>query len=289
MIVTSIAAPAEAAATSSHNNTAETGSCRLQGKDLQLGYAERIISRQLDVHIRDGEFTVIIGPNGCGKSTLLRSLARLIKPTQGQVTLDGKALGQYPAKQLATQLGLLPQTSTAPDGISVADLVSRGRYPHQSLLRQWRREDETAVAEAMAATGISELAHQAVDALSGGQRQRVWVAMALAQQTPILLLDEPTTYLDIAHQIELLELFRSLNQSGRTLVAVLHDLNHASRYATHLIVMQQGRIVAEGPPAEIISPDLIEHVFGLPCLIIDDPVSHTPLVIPRGKPHQAAG
>ncbi|MEH6459955.1 ABC transporter ATP-binding protein [Chitinimonas sp. JJ19] len=261
---------------------------RLRGQHLRLGYGDRVICPQLDVRIPDGSFTVIVGPNGCGKSTLLRSLCRLITPQAGQVYLDGKQIRDYPARSVAQQLGLLPQSATAPDGISVLDLVSRGRYPHQSLLRQWSPQDEAAVQTAMQATGVADLAGRAVDELSGGQRQRVWVAMALAQETPLLLLDEPTTYLDIAHQIELLELFRHLNRhTGRTLIAVLHDLNHACRYATHLIAMREGRIVAEGAPGEVVTADMVEQVFGLPCLVMADPISHTPMVIPRGKPHLA--
>ncbi|OHX10547.1 iron-dicitrate transporter ATP-binding subunit [Chromobacterium sphagni] len=265
------------------DETAATpASPRLRGETLRLGYRQRVICDGLDLRIPDGSFTVIIGPNGCGKSTLLRSLSRLLKPLSGQVCLDGRDIHGLPAKAVARQLGLLPQSAVAPDGISVADLVARGRYPHQSLLRQWSRQDEDAVGQALAATGTADLADRLVDELSGGQRQRVWVAMALAQQTPLLLLDEPTTYLDIAHQIELLELFRRLNrEGGRTLVAVLHDINHACRYATHLIAMKDGRIVAEGAPSRIVTAELIEQVFGLPCLIIEDPVSHTPMVIPR--------
>ncbi|AUH53613.1 Fe(3+)-dicitrate ABC transporter ATP-binding protein [Chromobacterium sp. ATCC 53434] len=255
---------------------------RLSGDGLRLGYRQRTICERLNLRIPDGSFTVVIGPNGCGKSTLLRSLSRLLKPLDGQVRLDGRDIHSQPAKAVARQLGLLPQSAVAPDGITVADLVARGRYPHQGLLRQWSRDDENAVNEALKATGTAELADRLVDELSGGQRQRAWVAMALAQQTPLLLLDEPTTYLDIAHQIELLELFRRLNRDGgRTLVAVLHDINHACRYATHLIAMKDGRIVAEGAPSRIVTAELIEQVFGLPCLIIEDPVSHTPMVIPR--------
>lgn len=260
---------------------------RLHGAGLRLGYDQRIVCEQLDARIPDGSFTIIVGPNGCGKSTLLRSLCRLLKPSAGQVCLDGKNIHSYPAKTVARQIGLLPQSAVAPDSITVTDLVARGRYPHQSLLKQWSRADEEAVWRAMTATGVTDLAQRAVDELSGGQRQRVWVAMALAQQTPILLLDEPTTYLDIAHQIELLELFRELNEkSGRTLVAVLHDLNHACRYASHLIAMRDGRIVAEGAPREIIDAGLVNQIFGLPCVVIDDPVTGTPLVIPRGRPRQ---
>ena len=212
---------------------------------------------------------------------------RLLKPTTGKVLLDGKAITSYPAKEVARRLGLLPQTSIAPDGIKVADLVARGRYPHQKLIRQWSREDEAAVIKAMEATKVTDLSARPVDELSGGQRQRVWVAMVLAQQTPLVLLDEPTTFLDIAHQIELLELCRDLNENdGHTLVAVLHDLNHACRYGTHIIAMKDGAVVAEGPPAEIITEELVQEVFGMACRIIDDPVSHTPLVIPLGRERQ---
>lgn len=262
---------------------------RLSAHGLTVGYEQRIISEHLNIHIPDGSFTVIVGPNACGKSTLLRALARLIRPRSGDVLLDGKSVAGLPAKELARRLGLLPQSSIAPDGITVADLVARGRYPHQKLLRQWSAQDEAAVADAMEATGITSLAGRLVDELSGGQRQRVWVAMVLAQQTPLLLLDEPTTFLDIAHQIELMELCRDLNQDkGHTLVAVLHDLNHASRYATNIIAMKDGAVVAEGPPSEVLTEALVEDVFGLPCRIIEDPVSGTPLVVPLGRPHRAS-
>ena len=260
---------------------------RLRAEDVTIGYDKRVISEHLDVEIPDGGFTVIDGPNACGKSTLLRALSRLLKPTTGKVLLDGKAITSYPAKEVARRLGLLPQTSIAPDGIKVADLVARGRYPHQKLIRQWSREDEAAVIKAMEATKVTDLSARPVDELSGGQRQRVWVAMVLAQQTPLVLLDEPTTFLDIAHQIELLELCRDLNENdGHTLVAVLHDLNHACRYGTHIIAMKDGAVVAEGPPAEIITEELVQEVFGMACRIIDDPVSHTPLVIPLGRERQ---
>ncbi|MFC8039667.1 ABC transporter ATP-binding protein [Paenarthrobacter sp. NPDC057355] len=253
---------------------------RLSAEGVSLGYAGRTVSSALDVSIPDGEFTVIVGPNACGKSTLLRALSRLLEPASGAVLLDGKGISSFGAKEVARRLGLLPQTSIAPDGITVADLVARGRYPHQKLLRQWSEADEAAVVAALDATNVTELSGRLVDELSGGQRQRVWVAMVLAQQTPLLLLDEPTTFLDIAHQIELLDLFRRLNGGGNTLVAVLHDLNHACRYATHLIAMKDGAVVAEGRPADVVTAELVEHVFGLPCMVIDDPVSHTPLVIP---------
>ena len=257
---------------------------RLTAENVTLGYDQRVIAEKLSVEIPDNSFTVIVGPNACGKSTLLRALSRMLKPTAGRVLLDGQAIGSMPAKKVARTLGLLPQSSIAPDGITVADLVSRGRYPHQGLLRQWSQEDERIVLESMAATGVAELADRAVDELSGGQRQRVWIAMALAQQTPLLLLDEPTTYLDIQHQIDVLDLCAELHETqGRTLVAVLHDLNHAARYATHLIAMRGGEVIAEGPPSEVVTAELVERVFGLRCQIIDDPETGTPLVIPAAR------
>lgn len=256
---------------------------RLTGTGLTLGYGERQVATDLNVVIPDGSFTVIIGPNACGKSTLLRALARMLKPTAGAVHLDGKMITTMPTKEVARRLGLLPQTSIVPEGITVADLVARGRYPHQRLMRQWSPADEAAVAEAMRATDITELADRIVDELSGGQRQRVWLAMVLAQQTPILLLDEPTTFLDIAHQFDILDLCAELHESGRTLVAVLHDLNQACRYATHLIVMRAGRIVAEGDPNRIITPALIEEVFGLRCEVIPDPQTGTPMIVPEAR------
>ncbi|WP_024800615.1 ABC transporter ATP-binding protein [Nocardia sp. BMG51109] len=254
---------------------------RLHADRVRLGYRGRTISDQLSVEIPDGEFTIVIGPNACGKSTLLRALSRLLMPESGAVVLDGKAITEYRAKEVARRIGLLPQTSLAPDGIRVGDLVARGRYPHQSMLRQWSRDDERAVADALAATGVTELSARPVDELSGGQRQRVWIAMVLAQGTPIVLLDEPTTYLDIAHQIQLLDLCRTLNRdSGRTVVAVLHDLNHAFRYADHLVAMKDGRVVAAGAPRRIVTAELVREVFSLDCRIIDDPETGAPLVIP---------
>lgn len=256
---------------------------RLHAEDLTLAYDQRIVAEELGVTIPDQSFTVIVGPNACGKSTLLRALSRMLKPKRGAVFLDGSVIGSYPAKEVARRLGLLPQTSIAPDGIAVADLVARGRYPHQRLLRQWSRDDEAVVIESMVATGVADLADRTVDELSGGQRQRVWLAMALAQQTPLMLLDEPTTFLDIAHQIEILDLCADLHSQGRTMVAVLHDLNHACRYATHLIAMKDGKIVAEGNPSEIITARLVEDVFGLECRVIDDPESGTPMIVPKDR------
>ena len=256
----------------------------LVARDITIGYDKKTISAHLDLDVPAGRFTAIIGPNACGKSTLLRALSRLLKPSSGAVLLDGKDIHSRPAKEVARRLGLLPQSSIAPDGITVAELVARGRFPHQKLIKQWSAEDEVAVVAAMEATGVTELSGELVDELSGGQRQRVWVAMVLAQQTPIMLLDEPTTFLDIAHQIELLELCVRLNrEQDTTMVAVLHDLNQAARYADHLVVMKAGAIVAQGDPREVMTAELVEDVFGLGCRIIDDPETHTPLVIPRSS------
>ncbi|TDC74380.1 ABC transporter ATP-binding protein [Actinomadura sp. 7K507] len=262
---------------------------RLRADGLTLAYEKRIVAERLGVSIPDESFTVIVGPNACGKSTLLRALARLLRPREGTVFLDGDPMGDLPAKRLARRLGLLPQSPLAPDGITAGDLVARGRYPYQGLLRQWSREDEAAVGDAMAAVGVTDLADRVVDELSGGQRQRVWLALVLAQQTGIMLLDEPTTFLDIAHQIEVLDLCARLHEEGRTLVAVLHDLNHACRYATHLIAMRDGEVLAEGPPAEIVTADLVERVFGLPCRVIPDPETAMPLIVPADRRRALTG
>ncbi|WP_199430969.1 ABC transporter ATP-binding protein [Qaidamihabitans albus] len=263
---------------------------RLRADNVTLAYDQRTVATDLDVAIPDGSFTVVVGPNACGKSTLLKALARMLKPATGGVYLDGRLISSYRSREVARRLGLLPQTSIAPSGITVGDLVARGRYPHQRMLRQWSSEDEAVVTESMRRTGVLELSGRLVDELSGGQRQRVWLAMVLAQQTSILLLDEPTTFLDIAHQIEVLDLCAGLHEDeGHTLVAVLHDLNQACRYATHLIVLRPGgEIAAQGDPSEIVTAALVEDVFGLPCRIIDDPESGTPLIVParrdRGRP-----
>ncbi|MEV3872583.1 ABC transporter ATP-binding protein [Streptomyces sp. NPDC049906] len=253
---------------------------RLVAEGATIRYDRAVVCERLSVRIPTGSFTAIIGPNGCGKSTLLRALARVLTPAAGRVLLDGRAIDAYRSKEIARRLGLLPQTSSAPDGIRVADLVSRGRAPHQGLFHQWRHEDEEAVAAAMRATGVSDLSGRLVDELSGGQRQRVWVAMLLAQRTPILLLDEPTTFLDIAHQYELMELFRTFHDEGNTVVAVLHDLNQAARYADHLVVMREGAVVTTGTPREVVTAELVEEVFGLRCLVVPDPVTGTPAVVP---------
>jgi len=259
---------------------------RLRADHVSIGYEDTAVITDLSVDVLNGCFTAIVGPNACGKSTLLRGLARLLKPSGGQVILDGHDIGSLHTKEVARRLGLLPQTSSAPEGITVADLVSRGRFPHQKVLRQWSRNDDTAVADAMRCVGVTELAGRLVDELSGGQRQRVWVAMVLAQQTPLVLLDEPTTYLDIAHQVELLDLFAMLNrEENRTVVTVLHDLNHACRYAGQIIVMNAGSIVAQGDPNSIVTEELVETVYGLKCQIIDDPQTGSPLVVPRASPH----
>ncbi len=257
---------------------------RLRGENLTLGYGKKTVAEDLHVAIPDGHFTAIIGPNGCGKSTLLRTLSRLMTPLHGSVFLDGEQIQRYASKEVARRIGLLAQNATTPGDITVQELVARGRYPHQPLFTRWRKEDEAAVAKAMQATGINDLAAQSVDTLSGGQRQRAWIAMVLAQETSIMLLDEPTTWLDISHQIDLLELLSDLNRTqGFTLAAVLHDLNQACRYATHLIALRDGKIVAEGAPKEIVTPELIERIYGMPCMIIDDPVAGTPLVVPLGR------
>lgn len=256
---------------------------RLWTEDITLQYDDRIISQNLSVTIPHKSFTVIVGPNACGKSTLLRALSKLLKPTAGNVFLDGKDIAAYKSKEVARKLGLLPQSSTAPDGITAANLVAHGRYPYQNLVRQWTDADEAAVLSAMDVTNTTNLSNRFVDELSGGQRQRIWLAMVLAQETPVMLLDEPTTFLDIAHQIELLELFKDLNQQGNTLVAVLHDLNHAARYANHMIAMKDGQIAAQGDPREIVTEQLVEEVFGLRCTIMEDPVAKTPYIIPLGR------
>jgi len=261
----------------------QPGTPRLAARAAHLAYDRRTVSRSIDASVRDGSFTVIVGPNACGKSTLLRAFARLLKPRSGSVLLDGRELAGVPAKEAARTVGLLPQSSTAPEGITVGELVARGRYPHQGLFRQWSEADREAVDGALAETDLVDLVDVPVDELSGGQRQRVWVATALAQQTSVLLLDEPTTYLDVAHQYDLLDLFARLHERGTTVVAVLHDLAQAARYATDLIVMSDGEVVATGAPADVLTAELVERVFDLPCVVVPDPVTGTPLVVPRRR------
>ncbi|GAA0922254.1 ABC transporter ATP-binding protein [Nonomuraea longicatena] len=259
---------------------------RLQAVDVKLGYGDRLIVDGLDLGIETGTVTTIIGPNGCGKSTLLRALGRLLKPSGGEVLLDGKRIAAIPTKEVARVLTVLPQSPTAPEGLTVADLVARGRHPHQTWYRQWSSDDESAVGHALDLTGLADLAERPLDELSGGQRQRAWISMALAQGTDLLLLDEPTTFLDLAHQVEVLELVRHLHrESGRTIVMVLHDLNLAARYTDRLVAMREGRVVAAGTPHEVLTEDLLRTVFGLDSKIIDDPVAGTPLVVPIGPAH----
>lgn len=259
----------------------------LSAEALTLAYGDRTIVDGLDLTIPAGKITAIIGANGCGKSTLLRALARLISPRSGQVILDGEDLHRRPSKEVARTLGLLPQGPTAPEGIAVADLVGRGRHPHQKLLARWSARDYEVVAQSLEATGVSELADRAVDELSGGQRQRVWIAMALAQETDILLLDEPTTFLDVAHQVEVLDLLLDLNRErGTTIVMVLHDMNMAARYADHVFAVCDGEVIAGGSPAEVMTTEMIRTVFDLDCLVIPDPITGSPLVLPRGRHHR---
>ncbi|MGE9692200.1 MULTISPECIES: ABC transporter ATP-binding protein [unclassified Streptomyces] len=264
----------------------ETARTRLETRDVRLGYDGREIVPGLSVSIPTGSFTVIVGPNACGKSTLLRAMARLLTPLSGAVLLDGKSVQEMPTREVASVLGILPQSPVAPEGISVADLVGRGRYPHQGFFRRWTDEDDTAVAEALLSTDVLDLADRPVDELSGGQRQRVWIAMALAQRTELLLLDEPTTYLDLSHQLDVLDLLTDLNRErGVTMVAVLHELNLACRYADHLIAMADGRVVAEGAPADVVTEELVTETFGMRCSVIADPASGTPMVVPLGRHH----
>jgi iron complex transport system ATP-binding protein len=257
---------------------------RLEADRVTLGYGDRVVVDDVSLCIPDHRTTVVVGANACGKSTLLRGLARLLRPTSGSVLLDGTAIHRWSTRDVARSLGLLPQDPTAPEGVTVADLVGRGRHPHQGMFRRWSAEDERAVAEALDLTDTVDLADRVVDELSGGQRQRVWVAMALAQDPALLLLDEPTTFLDVTHQVELLDLLADLNrQRGTTVVMVLHDLNLAARYADHLVAMCAGRVVAEGAPGDVVTATTVQEVFGLDCRVIPDPVSHTPLVVPIGR------
>ncbi|WP_434443095.1 ABC transporter ATP-binding protein [Lentzea sp. E54] len=258
---------------------------RLGAEGVTVGYADRVVLDNLDVAIPTGVITTVIGPNGCGKSTLLRTLSRLLKPRQGTVLLDGHDIARLKTKDVAKRMGLLPQTPIAPEGLTVADLVARGRHPHQSWVRQWSSDDADVVARALHMTGVADLAHRPIDSLSGGQRQRVWISMTLAQGTDLLLLDEPTTYLDLAHAIDVIDLVDDLHEGGCTIVMVLHDLNLAVRYSDNLIVMKSGSIVAQGHPSEVITSELLLDTFGLQAKVIGDPVSERPLIVPIGRTH----
>ncbi|MFI0454042.1 ABC transporter ATP-binding protein [Actinomadura sp. 6N118] len=261
----------------------------LAARDVAVGYGGRLVIEDLDVAIPPGVITTIIGRNGCGKSTLLRTLSRLLKPAKGTVVLDGADIVKLKTRDVAKKLGLLPQAPVAPDGLTVADLVARGRHPHQSWLRQWSSDDAAVVERALTMTGVADLADRPVDTLSGGQRQRVWISMTLAQGTDLLLLDEPTTYLDLAHAIDVLDLVDDLHESGRTVVMVLHDLNLATRYSDNLIVMRAGSILAEGHPRDVITAELLYKAFGLRAKVIDDPVGDRPLIVPIGRAHVQSG
>ncbi|MFB8339733.1 ABC transporter ATP-binding protein [Brucella cytisi] len=256
----------------------------LIARELTTGYGDRLVLDSLDLEVPSGKVTAIVGANACGKSTLLRTMSRLLAPRHGEVLLDGKSIHTLPSRQLAQTLGLLPQSPTAPEGILVADLVSRGRNPYHGVFSQWTRADDEAIATALEVTKTTELADRPVDELSGGQRQRVWIAMALAQQTDILLLDEPTTFLDISHQIEVLDLLTDLNQKrGTTVVMVLHDLNLAARYADFLVAMANGRLYATGTPDDVLTEQNVREVFHLESRIMTDPTSGRPIMLPLGR------
>ncbi len=256
----------------------------LAARGLRLAYDGAPVVHDLDLVVPGGAVTAIVGANACGKSTLLRGLARIMRPRGGLVTLDGRDIHRLPTREVARMVGLLPQGPTAPDGIRVADLVARGRHPHQGVLRRWSAGDDEVVAAALAATGTAELADRPVDALSGGQRQRVWIAMALAQDPDVLLLDEPTSFLDVAHQVDVLDLLAGLNRThGTTVAMVLHDLNMAARYADHMVAMAAGRIVRRGTPEEVMTPETIRDAFGLEARVVADPVSGTPMMVPVGR------
>lgn len=250
----------------------------LEARDLSMGYGSLSIIDNLQLNVPSGKVTAIVGPNGCGKSTLLAGLARLHKLTTGCVLLNGKAIASMPSKEVARQLALLPQDASAPDGLTVNELVRFGRQPHQGLLSQWSEKDQAVVEAALAAADLMAFAERPLEAMSGGQRQRAWIAMAIAQDTPLLMLDEPTSALDLGHQIEVFELIRQLSLAGKTIVMVVHDLSSACRYADHLVAMNKGQIIAEGPPSEIVTPELVERLYGVQCTLLKDPHSGTPLI-----------
>lgn len=263
---------------------AEATMTAIQTKSLTLSYGDTTIINELDLAIPKGEISVFIGSNGCGKSTLLRSIARLLKPEKGAVLLEGEAIAKLPTKEVAKKLAILPQGPAAPEGLTVLQLVKQGRYPYQNWLKQWTEKDEKAVMDALSSTGMLEFAERPVDSLSGGQRQRAWIAMTLAQDTDIILLDEPTTYLDMTHQIEILDLLFELNEKEkRTIVMVLHDLNLACRYAHHIVAIKDKKIYAEGRPEHVINCNLVKDVFQMNCEVTMDPLFGTPLCIPHGR------
>lgn len=256
----------------------------IETQKLTLSYGDSNIIEELDLKIPKGEITIFIGSNGCGKSTLLRSIARLLKPKAGAVLLEGKAIAKMPTKDIAKQMAILPQSPTAPEGLTVLQLVKQGRYPYQTWLKQWTKEDEEKVNNALRATKIEDLKERPVDSLSGGQRQRAWIAMTLAQDTDIILLDEPTTYLDMSHQIEILDLLFELNEKEqRTIVMVLHDLNLACRYAHNIVAVKDKKIYAQGKPEYVMNCSLVKNVFAMDCQVTTDPLFGTPLCIPYGK------
>lgn len=259
---------------------------QLSARNIVAGYDKKVIVNGINLVVPSNKISVIIGANASGKSTLLKTMARLIKPVSGEIVLDGKQIGAIPSKQLAQVLGLLPQSPVVPEGITVSDLVARGRFPYQTLFKGMDKKDYEAVEEALHIMGITELANRSVDELSGGQRQRVWIAMALAQQTDILLLDEPTTFLDITYQIEILDLLTDLNRKrGTTIAMVLHDINLSARYADYIFAVRNGALLAQGSPSDVITEELIEQVFGLNCAMIKDPVSNSPFIVPKGRYH----
>lgn len=263
---------------------------KLRTEKVRLGYDETVVLDGLTVEVPEGKITSVIGPNGCGKSTLLRSLARLMKPRGGAIYLDGDAISNLPTREVARRLGILPQNPAAPEGLTVRELAAQGRYPHQGWLRQWSREDERAVEKALETTGVMEFADRPLDTLSGGQRQRAWISMALAQETGTLLLDEPTTFLDMAHQIEVLQLLDRLNRDeGRTILMVLHDLNNAARYSHHVVALSRGRVFDAGPPEEVVTPALLREVFGVEADVVPDPRTGVPLCIPYGLHYSSNG
>ncbi len=256
---------------------------KLHTESITLAYDTATVIEDLDMDVPEGKILSIVGPNGCGKSTLLRALARLMEPRGGSVYLDGTRISRLPTREVAKKLGILPQNPDAPEGLTVRELAAQGRYPHQSFLQQWSKKDERAVEDALNITGTTEFADRPLDTLSGGQRQRAWISMALAQETDTLILDEPTTFLDMAHQFEVLQLLDRLNrQEGRTILMVLHDLNNAARFSHHMIALRSGRIFASGSPKEVMTPEVLREVFSIDADIVTEPRTGTPLCIPHG-------